>query len=171
MSDFAQYADPQLRNDPRTALLVLGAAEFTDGPELLDGLARSEVTNEVLRKIAHNPATAEHTVEHLIDLDQRWLTYPVTRRTDLSAEFVDRIARRLTDRNAIFHASSAPSAAPDTLRYLADHPWAPAATGQMVDERLSAETQSIEGEWNVHSCSDVLPRGAAMQEAVGCLRV
>src|SRR5699024_10631280 len=48
------------------------------------------------------PATAEHTLEHVVDLDERWMTYPVTRRTDVSAQFVDRIARRLTDRTAIF---------------------------------------------------------------------
>lgn len=139
MADFAQHADPQLLDDPRTAPLVLCTAEFSDNAETLDGLARSEVTSEVLRKIAHNPATAEHTLEYLIDLDERWLAYPVTRRTDLPAEFVDRIARRLTDRNAIFHVSSAPNAAPETLCYLASHPFAPAATLDTVTRRIGAE--------------------------------
>ncbi|MGO1976040.1 hypothetical protein [Brachybacterium tyrofermentans] len=140
MTVLAQHADPHLLDDPRTAFLVLRTAEFSDDAQVLDGLARSEVTGEVLRKIAHNPASAEHTLEHLIDLDQRWLTYPVTRRHDLSPEFIDRIARRLTDRNAIFHASSAPNAAPETLRYLASHPSAPPATLETVTSRIGAET-------------------------------
>lgn len=140
MTDLAQHADPHLLDDPRTALLVLRTAEFSDDAQVLDGLARSKVTSGVLRKIAHNPATAEHTLEHLIDLDQRWLTYPVTRRHDLSPEFIDRIARRLTDRNAIFQASSAPNAAPETLRYLAAHPSAPPATLETVTSRIGVET-------------------------------
>lgn len=143
MTDLAQHADPHLLDDPCTASLVLRTAEFNDDAETLDGLARSEVTGEVLRKIAHNPATAEHTLEYLIDLDQRWLTYPVTRRADLSPEFIDRIARRLTDRNAIFHASSAPNAAPETLRYLAEHPSAPRATLETVTERIGALALSV----------------------------
>ncbi|MDN5688694.1 MAG: hypothetical protein L0G94_18745 [Brachybacterium sp.] len=136
MTDLADYADPQLLEDPRTVLLVLRAAEFSDDADVLDNLARCGVTSEVLRKIAHNPATTEHTLEHLIDLDQRWMTYPVTRRTDLTAKFIDRIARRLTDRTAIFHASSAPQASDETLRYLAEHPSAPPATAEQVAERL-----------------------------------
>ncbi|MDN5898950.1 MAG: hypothetical protein L0H74_02670 [Brachybacterium sp.] len=136
MANLAEYADPQLLEDPRTVLLVLRAAEFSDDAETLDGLARSGVTSEVLRKIAHNPAAAEHTLEHLVDLDQRWMTYPVTRRTDVSEGFIDRIARRLTDRIAIFHASSAPRASDETLRYLAGHPSAPPATAEQVAERL-----------------------------------
>ena len=138
MTDFAQYADPQLLDDPRTTLLVLRAAEFSDDAETLDGLARSGVTLEVLRKIARNPATAEHTLEYLIDVDERGLIFPVTRRTDVSEEFIDRIARRLTDRTAIYRASSAPQAAEETLRYLADRPDAPVLTADVVSERLSA---------------------------------
>ena len=43
--------------------------------------SRSEMPGEVLRKIAHNPATAEVTLEHLIDLDQRWPSIrPLPRR-------------------------------------------------------------------------------------------
>src|SRR5699024_10034070 len=103
-----------------------------------DDLARTGVTSEVLRKIAHNPATADYTLERLIDLDQRWLTYPVTRRTNLSPEFIDRLACRLTDRNAVFHASSAPRASDETLRYLAGHASAPPATAAQVAERLGA---------------------------------
>lgn len=76
MTDLAEYANPQLLENPRTVPLVLRAAEFSDDPETLDGLARSGVTSEVLRKISHNPATAEHTLEYLVELDQRWLTYP-----------------------------------------------------------------------------------------------
>ncbi|GAA1491499.1 hypothetical protein [Brachybacterium sacelli] len=140
MTDLAQHADPHLLDDPRTALLVLRTAEFGDDAQVLDELARSKVTSGVLRKLAHNPATAEHTLEHLIDIDQRWLTFPVTRRRDLSPAFIDRIARRLTDRNAIFHASSAPNAAPETLRYLAGHPSAPPATRKTVTQRLGTET-------------------------------
>lgn len=138
MTDLAEYADPQLLEDPRTVPLVLRTAESNDDAEVLDNLARCGVTSEVLRKIAHNPATAEHTLEHLVDLDQRWMTYPVTRRTDLTADFIDRIARRLTDRTAIFHASSAPRANEETLRYLAGHPSAPPATAKQVAERLGA---------------------------------
>lgn len=136
MTDLAEYADPHLLEDPRTVPLVLRAAEFSDDAETLDGLARSGVTSEVLRKIAHNPATAERTLEYLVELDQRWLTYPVTRRADVSEGFIDRIARRLTDRTAIFHASSAPRASEETLRFLAAHPSAPAATVEQVAERL-----------------------------------
>src|SRR5690625_1834278 len=99
---------------------------------------RSGVTLEVLRKIARNPATAEHTLEYLIDVDERGLIFPVTRRTDVSEEFIDRIARRLTDRTAIYRASSAPQAAEETLRYLADRPDAPVLTAEVVSERLSA---------------------------------
>ncbi|MGO2111690.1 MAG: hypothetical protein ACTH31_08760, partial [Pseudoclavibacter sp.] len=72
-----------------------------------------------------------------------WLTVPVTRRRDLSPAFIDRIARRLTDRNAIFHASSAPNAAPKTLRYLAAHPSAPPATAETVTERIGAMALSV----------------------------
>lgn len=136
MADLAEYADPQLLDDPRTVPFVLRAAEFSDDADVLDNLARCGVTSEVLRKIAHNPATAEHTLEHMIDLDQRWMTYSVTRRTDLTAEFIDRIARRLTDRTAIFHASSAPRASDKTLHYLAEHPSAPPATAKQVADRL-----------------------------------
>lgn len=139
MTDLAQHADPHLLDDPRTAPLVLRTAEYCDDAETLDGLARSVVTGEVLRKIARNPAASESTLEHLIELDQRWLTFPVTRRRDLSPAFIDRIARRLTDRNAIFHASSAPNAARETLRYLAGHPSAPPATRETVTRRLGAE--------------------------------
>lgn len=139
MTDLAQHADPQLLDDPRTVALVLRTAAFSTDAETLDGLARSEVTGEVLRKIAHNPATTEATLEYLIELDQRWLTYPVTRRDDLSPGFIDRIARRLTDRNALFHASSAQNAAPATLRYLAAHPSAPAATRETVARRLGEQ--------------------------------
>src|SRR5699024_1181899 len=94
MIDLAEYADPRLPGDLRTVPLVLRAAEFSDDAEVLDGLARSGVASGVLRKIARNPATAEHTLEHVVDLDERWMTYPVTRRTDVSAQFVDRIAPR-----------------------------------------------------------------------------
>src|SRR5699024_8154102 len=116
--------------------LVLTAAEFSDDAETIDGLARSNVTAGVLRKIARNPATAGHTLEYLIDIDQRSMTYPVTRRTDVTAGFIDRIARRLTDRTAIYHASSAACASEETLRYLAAHPSAPPATAEQVAERL-----------------------------------
>ena len=136
MNDFAEYADPRFLEDPTTVPLVLRAVEFSDDAEALDGLAHSGVNSEVLRKIAHNPATAERTLEYLVELYERWMTYPVTRRIDLSAEFVDRIARRLTDRNAIYHASSAPCADETTLRYLAEHPSAPAAVAETVGARL-----------------------------------
>src|SRR5699024_4632540 len=96
MADRAAYAGPRLLDGPRTAHLVLTAAEFSDDAETIDGLARSNVTAGVLRKIARNPATAGHTLEYLIDIDQRSMTYPVTRRTDVTAGFIDRIARRLT---------------------------------------------------------------------------
>jgi len=138
MVDLAQHADPQLLDDPRTALLVLQAAEFSDDAETLDGLARSGVTVEVMLKIARNPATAEHTLEYLIDADQRGLTYPITRRTDVSEGFIDRIARRLSDRTAIYQASSAPRAAEATLRYLADRPDAPVSTAEMVAKRVAS---------------------------------
>ncbi|GAA1486970.1 hypothetical protein [Brachybacterium fresconis] len=136
MTVVAQHAAPR----PHTMLEYLRTAEFSDDSQVLDSLARADVSSEVLRKIAHNPAAAEGTLEHLIELDERWLTFPVTRRADLSPAFIDRIARRLTDRNAIFHASSAPNAAPETLRYLAEHPSAPAATSETVTRRLGAET-------------------------------
>lgn len=143
MTTIAQHAEPQRLGNPRTVQSRLRTAEFSDDVEALDQLARSEVPGEVLRKIAHNPATSEATLEHLIDLDQRWLTFPVTRRCDLSPAFIDRIARRLTDRNAIFHASSAPNAAPKTLRYLAAHPSAPPATAETVTERIGAMALSV----------------------------
>lgn len=143
MTDLAQHADPHLLDDPHAVQVLLRTAKFSDDPEVLDELARAEVTSGVLRKIAHNPATPERTLEYLIDLDQRWLTYPVTRRRGLSPEFIDRIARRLTDRNAIFHASSAPNAAPETLRYLAAHPSAPPATLETVAERIGAMALSV----------------------------
>lgn len=84
MTTIAQHAEPQRLGNPRTVQSRLRTAEFSDDVEALDQLARSEVPGEVLRKIAHNPATSEATLEHLIDLDQRWLTFPVTRRCDLS---------------------------------------------------------------------------------------
>lgn len=143
MTAIAQHAAPRPVEDPHAVQALLRTAEFSVDPEVLDDLARSEVTGEVLRKIAHNPATAEATLEHLVQLDQRWLTYPVTRRRDLSPEFIDRIARRLTDRNAIFHASSATNAAPETLRYLAAHPSAPPATLETVAERIGAMALSV----------------------------
>ncbi|UQN30618.1 hypothetical protein [Brachybacterium kimchii] len=138
MAHLAADADLSLLEDPSTAHRVHAAAEFSDDPEILDGLARSRAPLGVLRKIAHNPATAEHTLEYLIDVDERWLTYPVTRRTDLSAEFIDRIARRLSDRNAIYHVTSAPAASESTLRYLASHPNAPRGAVEQVDARLGA---------------------------------
>lgn len=140
MTATAQHAAPRPVEDPHAVRTLLQTAEFSVDPEALDDLARSEVPGEVLRKIAHNPATSSDTLEHLIELDQRWLTFPVTRRRDLSPEFIDQIARRLTDRNAIFHASSAPNAAPETLRYLAAHPSSPATTLETVTRRLGAET-------------------------------
>lgn len=136
MAAIAQRIAPHPDEDPRAVQMLLRAAEFSVDPEVLDGLARTEVSGEVLRKIAHNPATSEDTLEHLIEVDQRWLTFPVTRRRDLSPAFIERIARRLTDRNAIFHASSAPNATPETLRHLAAHPSAPPATVEMVAQRL-----------------------------------
>lgn len=139
MTDLAEYADPQLLENPRTAVLVLQTAEFSDDAETLDGLARSGVTFDVMLKIARNPATAEHTLEHLIDADQRGLTFPITRRTDVSEDFIDRIARRLTDRTAIYQASSAPQANGATLRYLAGHHDAPASTVEMVAQRLHVD--------------------------------
>lgn len=143
MTAIDHHAAPHPLEDRRAVLVLLRTAEFSDDPEVLDDLARADVTSEVLRKIARNPATAEHTLERLIDLDQRWLTYPVTRRTDLSPEFIDRLARRLTDRNAIFHASSAPNASPETLHYLAEHPSAPPATTETVTQRLGAGDTSV----------------------------
>ncbi|HEX7350585.1 hypothetical protein [Brachybacterium sp.] len=143
MTTIAQHAAPRPVEDPHAVQTLLRTAEFSVDPEVLDDLARSEVAGEVLRKIAHNPATSADTLEHLIELDQRWLAYPVTRRRDLSPEFIDWIARRLTDRNAIFHASSAPNAAPETLRYLAAHPSAPPATLETVAERIGAMALSV----------------------------
>ncbi|APX31884.1 hypothetical protein BH708_03140 [Brachybacterium sp. P6-10-X1] len=136
MTDLAEHAGLWPLEHPRTIRLALRTAEFSDDAEVLDSLARSGVTSEVMRKIAHNPATAERTLEYLVELDERWMTYPVTRRRDVSAGFVDRIAQRLTDRNAIYHASSAPCADETTLRYLAGHPSAPAAAAETVDARL-----------------------------------
>src|SRR5699024_12267008 len=115
VTDFAQYADPQLLDDPRTTLLVLRAAEFSDDAETLDGLARSGVTLEVLRKIARNPATAAHTLEYLIDVHDPGLIFPVTHRTHLSAEVIYRIARPLTAPTAIRPTSSSPPADHATL--------------------------------------------------------
>src|SRR5699024_3020825 len=83
MTDFAEYADPRFLEDPTTVPLVLRAAEFSDDAEVLDGLAHSGVNSEVMRKIAHNPATVERTLEYLVERDERWMTYPVTRRMDL----------------------------------------------------------------------------------------
>ena len=136
MTAIAQHAAPCPVEDPHTVQMLLRTAEFSVDPGVLDALASTEVPGEVLRKIAHNSATSEDTLEHLIELDQRWLTFPVTRRRDLSPEFIDRISRRLTDRNALFHASSAQNAPRETLRYLAAHPSAPAATVETVAERL-----------------------------------
>lgn len=143
MTATAQHAAPRPVEDPHAVRTLLQTAEFSVDPEVLDDLARTDVPGEVLRKIARNSATSEDTLEHLIDLDQRWLTFPVTRRRDLSPEFIDRIARRLTDRNAIFHASSAPNAAPETLRYLAAHPSAPPATAETVAQRLGMAPLSV----------------------------
>ncbi|WP_394216285.1 hypothetical protein [Brachybacterium vulturis] len=143
MTAIAQHAAPHPFEDPHAVQTLLQTAELSVDPAVLDDLARTDVPGEVLRKIAHNPATSTDTLEHLIDLDQRWLTYPVTRRHDLSPEFIDRIARRLTDRNAIFHASSAPNAAPETLRYLAAHPSAPKATAETVAQRLGMTPLSV----------------------------
>ena len=136
MTATAQHTKPR----PHAVIELLRTAEFSTDAKTLDELARSEVPGEVLRKIAHNPAASEGTLEHLIELDERWLTYPVTRRTDLSSTFIDRLAFRLTDRNAIFHVSSAPNAAPGTLHYLASHPSAPAATRETVTRRLGEQT-------------------------------
>jgi len=143
MTAIAQHAAPRPVEDPHDVQMLLRTAEFSVDPAVLDDLARTDVPGEVLRKIAHNSATSEDTLEHLIELDQRWLTFPVTRRHDLSPEFIDRIARRLTDRNAIFHASSAPNAAPETLRYLAAHPSAPKATAETVAQRLGMTPLSV----------------------------
>ena len=143
MTAIDHHAAPHPVEDRHAVLMLLRTAEFSEDAEVLDDLARANVTSEVLRKIAHNPATSAGTLEHLISLDQRWLTYPVTRRRDLSPEFIDRIARQLTDRNAIFHASSAPNAAPETLRYLAAHPSAPKATLETVTQRLGMEPLSV----------------------------
>lgn len=143
MTAIAQHAAPRPVEDPHAVQTLLQTAEFSVDSEVLDELARTEVPGEVLRKIAHNPATSADTLEHLIDLDQRWLTFSVTRRCDLSPEFIDQIARRLTDRNAIFHASSAPNAAPETLRYLAAHPSAPPATAETVAQRLGTGPLSV----------------------------
>lgn len=142
MTAIVQYAAPRSVEDPHAVQALLRTAEFSVDPEVLDDLARSKVAGEVLRKIAHNPATSADTLEHLIELDQRWLTFPVTRRHDLSPEFIDRIARRLTDRNAIFHASSAPNATRETLRYLAEHPSAPRATLESVAQRLGNKVRA-----------------------------
>lgn len=136
MTDLSDHADPRVTESPRTTRLALRPAEFSDDAQVLDGLARSDVSSEVLRKIAHNPAAAEHTLEYLVELDERWMTYPVTRRMDVSPQFIDRIARQLTDRNAIYHASSAPRADEATLRFLAGHPSAPAAVSETVEARL-----------------------------------
>ena len=143
MTAIVQHAAPRPVEDPHAVRTLLQTAEFSVDPEVLDDLARREVAGEVLRKIAHNSATSTDTLEHLIELDQRWLVFPVTRRRDLSPEFIDRIARRLTDRNAIFHASSAPNAAPETLRYLAAHPSAPSATAETVAQRLGMAPPSV----------------------------
>lgn len=128
---------------PHTVRAQLRTAEFSNDADVLDELARSQVSGEVLRKIAHNSATCEATLEHMIDINERWLTYPVTRRRDLSPAFIDRIARRLTDRNAIFHAASAPNAVPETLRYLAAHPSAPAAARETVTQRLDEQANPV----------------------------
>ncbi|MGP5695155.1 hypothetical protein [Brachybacterium alimentarium] len=86
MTAIAQHAapHPHPREDPHAVQILLCTAQFSDDAEVLDELARFAVTALVLRKIAHNPATTEHTLEHLIELDQRWLTFAVTRRRDLS---------------------------------------------------------------------------------------
>lgn len=143
MTAIAQHAAPRPVEDPHAVQTLLQTAEFSVDPAVLDNLARTDVPGEVLRKIAHNPATSADTLEHLIELDQRWLTFPVTRRRDLSPAFIDQIARRLTDRNAIFHASSAPNAALETLRYLAAHPSAPKATAETVAQRLGMAPLSV----------------------------
>ncbi|MGP5079151.1 hypothetical protein ACTXKZ_13950 [Brachybacterium alimentarium] len=145
MTAIAQHAAPHPHpcEDPHAVQILLCTAQFSDDAEVLDELARFAVTALVLRKIAHNPATTEHTLEHLIELDQRWLTFAVTRRRDLSPAFIERIARRLTDRNAIFHASSAPNGSPETLRYLAAHPSAPPATAETVAQRLGTGPLSV----------------------------
>lgn len=139
MSAIAQHAAPHSTDDPRTRHALAHTAKLSTDPQTLDDLARPGMPFDVLQKIAHNPATSADTLERLIELDERWLTYPVTRRGDLAPERIDRIARRLTDRSAIFHASSARNAAPETLRYLAAHPSAPAATQETVARRLGEE--------------------------------
>lgn len=127
-------------DDPRVVHALAWRAKLSLDPQELDTLARPGMPYAVLQKIAHNPAASAETLERLIELDERSLTYPVTRRGDLSPAVIDRIARRLTDRNAIYHASSAPNAAPDTLRYLASHPSAPAGTRETVARRLGDDT-------------------------------
>src|SRR5699024_9226148 len=109
MTAIDHHAAPHPVEDRRAVLMLVRTAEFSDHVEVLDELARSFVPSEVLRMVAHNPATSEYTLEHLSERDQRWLTYPVTRPRPLTPEISDRIARRLTARNAILHAYSAPN--------------------------------------------------------------
>lgn len=142
MNTIAERPAPQPVYDPRTVHALAHTAKLSLDPLVLDDLARPGMPFEVLHKIAHNPAASPETLERLVVLDEQWLTYPVTRRRDVSPERIDRIARRLTDRNAIYHASSAPNAAPETLRYLAAHPSAPAATRETVARRLGEEPVS-----------------------------
>lgn len=67
MTAVAQHAAPHPFEDPHAVQMLLRTAEFSADPWVLDALARTEIPGEVLRKIAHNSATSEDTLEHLID--------------------------------------------------------------------------------------------------------
>src|SRR5690625_5694942 len=75
MTTIGQHAAPHPLEDQHAVRMLLRTAEFSDDPEVLDDLARAEVTGGVLRKIAHNPATSEDTLErseeHTSELQSR----------------------------------------------------------------------------------------------------
>lgn len=129
--------------DPHTTRRLLRTARHSTDPSTLDKLARQDVPTEVLARIAHNPATSEPTLVHLVERDERWLTFAVTHRTDLDPAVLDHIARRLTNRLAIYHATSAPNALPETLRYLAAHPDAPRGAVDQANERLGTAPLAV----------------------------
>lgn len=68
MTAVAQHASPHPIEDAHAVRVHLRTAEFSDDAKVLDELPRAGVTCEVLRKIAHNPATSEGTLAHLMRL-------------------------------------------------------------------------------------------------------
>lgn len=121
---------------------ILDLLRYSDDAELVHSMVRGNTDPLHAILAVRNPATTLETreliVEQFLHAPGGWeVIGPIVRSVRTPASLVDRIVRDTDDRNILYQAASSPTASVETLLYVKEHPCAPAATAEQVEEGLA----------------------------------